>query len=391
MNVLVTGHNGYIGSVLVPMLLAAGHRVVGLDSYLFAACLFGSDVPDVPAWWLDIRDVQPEHLAGFDAVIHLAGLSNDPLADLNPELTNEINYLASVRLARLAKEAGVSRFVFSSSCSIYGAAGDDLVTEEAPCRPLTPYGISKVKAEEKIAALADSRFSPIILRNATAYGVSPRLRGDLVVNNLVGYASTTGTVLLKSDGTAWRPLVHVADIARAFLGMLQAPRERVHNQVFNVGRTEENYRIRDVAALVREIVPGCTVGYAAGASADQRCYRVDCSKLAATLPECVPQWTVRQGIEQLYQAYRQQRLTAEEFLGPRYLRIEYIKQLLSAGYLDETLRWRAGADPQVDHVSATHVHSNNGMPFVRGAGARAVPVAGGDAAGRRAAHGGAAP
>lgn len=391
MNVLVTGHNGYIGSVLVPMLLAAGHRVVGLDSYLFAACLFGSDVPEVPAWRMDIRDVQPEHLAGFDAVIHLAGLSNDPLADLNPELTYEINYLASVRLAQLAKEAGVSRFLFSSSCSVYGAAGDELVTEQTALKPVTAYAVSKVKTEEQIAALADRQFTPIFLRNATAYGVSARLRGDLVVNNLVGYASTTGTVLLKSDGTAWRPLVHVADIARVFLGMLQAPRERVHNQAFNVGRSEENYRIRDVAALVREIVPGCRVAYAAGASADKRCYRVDCSKLATTLPECVPLWTVRQGIEQLYQAYRQQRLTAEEFLGPRYLRIEYIKQLLCAGHLDETLRWRAGADSQVNQVSTTHVHSSNGMPFVRGAGARAVPVAGRDAAGRRAAHGGGAP
>lgn len=386
MNVLVTGHNGYIGSVLVPLLRAAGHRVVGLDSYLFAECTFGHGVPDIPAWRLDIRDVRPEHLAGFDAVIHLAGLSNDPLGDLDPELTDAINHQASVRLARLAREAGVARFLFSSSCSIYGAAGDDIVTEEAPFNPVTPYGVSKVKAEEKIAALADSRFSPVMLRNATAYGVSPRLRGDLVVNNLVGYAVTTGAVLLKSDGMAWRPLVHVEDIARAFLAALHAPRERVHNQAFNVGSTEENYRIREVAELVREMVPGSSVTYTPGASADRRCYRVDCGKLAATLPEGAPVWTVRQGIAQLYRAYREHHLTAEEFLGPRYVRIEQIKRLLRERRLDANLRWRDDAAGQTAEGQSGDVQRGNGMPLLRIGEPGADPLAGNVAAGGRAAH-----
>jgi nucleoside-diphosphate-sugar epimerase len=343
MNVLVTGHNGYIGSILVPMLQAAGHEVLGLDNYLFEDCTFGDDMPDIPSLRMDIRDVEARHLRGFDAIVHLAALSNDPLGDLNPECTYEINHWASVRLAERAKQAGVPRFLYSSSCSLYGAAGEETLTEEAAFNPVTPYGVSKVRAEQEIAPMADASFSPTFLRNATAYGVSPRLRGDLVVNNLVGYAFTTGEVLIKSDGSPWRPLVHIADISRAFLAVLHAPREAVHNQAFNVGQTEENYRVRDLADMVQAVVPGSRVKYAAGASPDLRNYRVDCRKIMRTLPEFQPQWTVRQGIEELYAAYNRHGLTLEEFLSSRYLRIKHVYELQASGKLDSRLCWRSQA------------------------------------------------
>lgn len=340
MHILVTGHTGYIGAVLVPMLLQAGHRVIGLDTDFFAGCDFNCGLADVLAIHKDLRDVTVADLQGFDAVIHLAALSNDPLSDLNPECTYQINHRSSVRLAELAKTAGVRRFLFSSSCSLYGlAAGADFLTEDASFNPVTPYGESKVLVERDVSQLADDNFSPTYLRNSTAYGVSPRLRVDLVVNNLVGFAYTTGEVLIASDGTPWRPLVHVEDICRAFLAALQAPRELVHNQAFNVGRTEENYQIRDVAAMVEESVPGSRVKYAEGGGPDLRCYRVNCDKIAKTLPEFRPQWTVRRGIEQLYLAYKKQALTIEEFTGTRYIRLKHLDSLLSTSRLDPTLRW----------------------------------------------------
>lgn len=342
MKVLLTGIRGYIGSVLGPMLREYGHNVVGLDSDLFEGCDFGR-IDDIPTLRLDLRDVQVEYLAGFDAVLHLAALSNDPLSDLNPELTYAINHRASVRLATLAKQAGVPRFIFSSSCSLYGAAGDDFLDESAAFNPVTAYGESKVLVERDVRPLADERFSPTFLRNATAYGVSPRLRGDLVVNNLVGYACTTGEVLIKSDGTPWRPLVHIRDIAAAFIAVLHAPRELVHNQSFNVGQTGENYRIREIAEMVREVVPGSTVIYAADGGPDLRCYRVDCGKIRRVLKDFQPRWTVRQGVEELYAAYRQHGLTLDELQGARYLRIAHIRQLLASGQLDRSLRRSVGA------------------------------------------------
>ena len=338
MRVLVTGHNGYVGSVLVPHLQRAGFEVHGLDSYLFAACTFGPPTDDVPAFALDLREVERRHLEGFNAVVHLAALSNDPLGDLAPEVTFEINHLASVRLAELARAAGVGRFVFSSSCSLYGAAGEAAITEDAPCHPVTPYGRSKVLVEQDLVALADDRFSPVLLRNATAYGSSPRLRTDLMVNNLVGYALTTGEVLIKSDGTPWRPLIHVEDIASAFLAALVAPRERVHNQAFNVGSNEENYQVRDVAALVAQSVAGSHVSYAADAGPDIRDYRVDFAKIARALPEFRPRWTVRTGIEELIASFRRHRLDAEDFLGGRYSRIQHLRRLQAAGAVDGTMR-----------------------------------------------------
>jgi len=339
MRVLVTGHNGYIGSVMVPILQAAGHTVTGFDTYFYGDCTFGRNTPEIPSLKKDVRNAQLEDLVGFDAIIHLAALSNDPLGNLDRDLTDEINNRASVRLAKLAKQAGVRRFLFSSSCSLYGVAGDAILTEEASFNPVTAYGWSKVHVETEITKLADETFSPTCLRNATAYGVSPRLRIDVVVNNLVGYAVTTGEIFIMSDGTPWRPLVHVEDISQAFLHVLEAPAELVHNQALNVGSTRENYQVRELAEMIRHVVPGSRITYAEGAGPDSRCYRVDCDKLARILPEFRPQWTVRDGIEQLYEAYKTNSLTADEFLGPRYQRIKTIQKLQSEGRLDRNLRW----------------------------------------------------
>lgn len=340
MKVLVTGHRGYIGTTLVPMLEKAGHEVVGLDNYLFEDCLLDTPPPDVPALKMDVRDVPLEKLVGFDCVMHLAGISNDPLGDLNPECTYDINHRASVRLAALSKEAGVPRYIFSSSCSNYGAAGDHMLDEQAAFNPVTPYGESKVKVEVDVAKLADERFSPTFLRNATAYGISAKLRGDLVVNNLTAYAYTTGKVFLKSDGTPWRPLVHIEDISRAFLAVLEAPREKIHNEAFNVGRTEENYRIRDVGDIVQEVVPNSKVTYAADASPDKRNYRVNCDKIRRVLPGFNPVWTVRKGVEECLEAYRAHGITEETFFTSRFLRIKRVKELQDAGKLDADLRFK---------------------------------------------------
>lgn len=340
MRVLVTGHEGYIGTVLVPLLLSAGHEVVGLDSNLFGRCTFCSGVSSIPSIQKDVRDVDLADLDGFDGIIHLAGLSNDPLGDLNPELTYEINHIASVRFAQLAKQAGIQRFVFSSSCSNYGAAGGaDMLTEESPFHPVTPYGVSKVLVEQDVSKLADDRFSPTFLRNATAFGVSPRLRFDLVLNNLVAWAYATGRVHIKSDGTAWRPIVHIEDISRAFLAVLEAPIDIVHNESFNVGRTEDNYQIRDLADIVQATIPNTTIEYASGGSADQRCYRVDCSKIRDRLPAFQPQWDARKGALELHETFRTTNLTVDDFEGERYKRIAHIQKLLSDNELDTTLRW----------------------------------------------------
>lgn len=341
MKVLVTGHRGYIGAVLIQMFQAEGLEVVGLDSNLFSGCTFGENEVTIPEVQKDIRDIELSDLEGFDAIVHLAGLSNDPLGNLDPNLTYEINHVASVRMAKLAKQAGVSRFLFSSSCSNYGAGGDDLLDETSSFNPVTPYGKSKVLVEQDVSKLADSNFSPTFLRNSTVYGVSPLLRFDLVLNNLVAWALTSGQVYLKSDGTPWRPIVHVEDVSRAFLAILRAPRELVHNEAFNVGQSQENYRIRELAEIVKQTVPGCEIEYAENVGPDKRCYRVTCNKIAETLPEFKPQWNARDGAKQLLEAYRKVGLLLEDFEGIRYKRIDHIKALLESGKLNSKLRWNS--------------------------------------------------
>ncbi|MFB6749981.1 NAD-dependent epimerase/dehydratase family protein [Streptomyces sp. NPDC056353] len=340
MRVLLTGHQGYLGTVMAPVLTAAGHEVVGLDAGLFADCVLGPVPDDPPGRRVDLRDITAEHVAGVDAVIHLAALSNDPLGSLAPELTYDINHQASVRLARLARDAGVQRFLYASTCSVYGAAGGgELVTEDAPLRPVTPYAESKVRVEDDLHALSDGDFSPVYMRNATAFGFSPRLRADIVLNNLVGHALLSGEVLVLSDGTPWRPLVHAADIARAFTAALEAPREAVHDRAFNIGSEVNNVTVAEIAEEVAAAVSGSKVVITGETGADPRSYRVDFSRFRAAIPGFDCEWTVKQGALELADAYRKHGLTRESF-EQRFTRLAVLREASAIGAVDDTLRWR---------------------------------------------------
>jgi nucleoside-diphosphate-sugar epimerase len=338
--ILVTGHHGYVGSVLAPALQDAGHDVTGLDCFYYRGCDFGDGTRLAGGLERDARDSAELDLEGFDAVVHLAALSNDPLGDLNSSWTYQINLEAAVSLARRARDAGVGRFVFASSCAMYGAVeGDPLLDEHAPLAPLTPYAESKVAAEQAVRELADDGFGAVSMRCATAYGVSPRLRLDIVLNNLVAWAHTTGAIRLHSDGTSWRPIVHIRDIARACLALLEASPELIRGEAFNIGSAEQNYRIRELAEIVHGRLPACEVTFADGASSDPRSYRVDFSKFASAFPECRFEWTAERGADELASAYDRFGLTHEDLEGDRYIRLNRLKRLLSEGDLDDDLRW----------------------------------------------------
>lgn len=340
MKVLVTGHRGFIGTVMVPMLLEEGFEVTGLDTDLYRFCTYGEEPVDIPAIAKDVRQVEAADIEGFDAIVHLAALSNDPLGNINPDLTYDINYRATVRLAKIARDVGVDRFLFASSCSMYGKAGEEVLDETAEFNPVTPYAKSKVYVERDLSALANEHFSPVFLRNATAYGVSPRIRFDLVINNLVAWAYTTGKILLKSDGTPWRPLVHIEDITQAVICALRAEKSVIHNLAVNVGSNNENYQMKELAQFVRETVPNCEVEYAADAGPDPRSYKVNFDRIHRVFPEFRTRWTARMGVEQCYESYRRIGLSKDDYEGIRYKRIAHIKDLIERGKLSRDLYWQ---------------------------------------------------
>ena len=341
MRVLVTGHKGYIGTVMVPLLQKHGHTVIGIDSDLYRNSTYGTPPAPVEEIIKDVRDIERGDLDGVDAVVSLAALSNDVLGDLNPDVTYEINHQASVRLAGMAQELGIRRYVFASSCSMYGAAGDKVLDESADFNPVTAYATSKVRVERDLSQMATDDFSPTFMRNSTAYGVSPRIRFDVVLNNLSAWAYTTGKVQMKSDGSPWRPIIHIEDISKAVVAVLSAPREKVHNQAFNVGINSENYQIKDLAAMVQETIPDCEISFASDAGPDLRNYRVNFDKYTKTFPDFPLRWNAMEGARSIYDSYRKFGLNKDEYEGPKYKRIAQLKELIRSGQLDDTMRWKS--------------------------------------------------
>jgi nucleoside-diphosphate-sugar epimerase len=338
MRIMVTGHRGYIGPHVVRIVQENGHQAVGLDTGLYRDCSI-SPVPEIPTVDRDIREAEKKDFTGVDAVIHLAGLSNDPLGEFDPQLTYDINCWGAVRVAEAAKAAGVPRFVFASTCSVYGSQGDEMIDETSATNPVTPYARSKLQAEGEIGKLADASFCPVYMRPGTAYGISPMVRFDLVLNNLVAWATATHRVNVKSDGSPWRPLVHVEDIAAAFVAAALAPRDAVFNQPFNLGATDANYRIRELATIVADTVPDSKVEFANIADPDKRSYRVSFAKINKTLGAWRPKWNAVRGAGQIYDTIEALKLNADDFEGARYNRLPHLKMLIKDGYLDSAFRW----------------------------------------------------
>jgi nucleoside-diphosphate-sugar epimerase len=341
MRILATGTNGYVGSVLAQVLGDQGHEVVGVDTGFYADAELYPAESNGKTLRKDIRRLETHDFDGVDAVVHLAELSNDPLGQLLPDITFEINHRGTIRMAQLAKSAGVERFVYASSCSVYGVADQDVVDEESPVNPQTAYAECKTLVERDLQPLADGSFSPTFLRFATAYGASPRMRFDVVLNNLCGLAWTTREIKMESDGTPWRPLVHVRDIAASVGSVLEAPREAIHNEVFNVGAPGANFRIRDIAEIVGDVFPGCEITIGA-TSPDNRSYRVSFEKIHSVLPELRCEWDPRRGAEELLAVFERVDLTEEEFRSRKFTRLKQIEHLLATGAIDESFFWANG-------------------------------------------------
>ncbi len=339
--IIVTGHSGFIGSLMVPLLLEKGYEVVGIDTKYFGKdCEFYPPQNGFTEIIKDTRKIEEKDLEGAYAICHLAALSNDPLGDLDEQLTYDINHLASVEIAKLAKKVGVEKYIYSSSCSLYGIAdGDTALDETAQFNPVTAYAKSKVYSERDIVPMATDDFSVTFMRNATAYGISPKLRLDLVVNNLVGWAITTGQIKIMSDGTPWRPLVHAEDIARAFIAVIEAPKEVVNRQSYNVGQSAENFQIKDIAKMVGEVVPGCSVVITGEHGSDSRSYRVNFDKIARELPNFKPQWTLKKGIEEVYEAYKKYGMDSDKFNGRYFIRLKQLQYHIENNHLNEKLFW----------------------------------------------------
>lgn len=339
MKILVTGTEGYLGSLLAPLLMERGHDVIGVDTgYYKAGWLYNATDRAPQTLSKDIRQLQIEDFQGVEAVVHMAELSNDPAGQLAPHITYEINHQGSLHIARLAKAAGVERFVYTSSCSVYGLTSEDFVDETSPVNPQTAYAMCKTLVERDVRPMADDRFSPTFLRNATAYGASPRMRFDIVLNNLAGHAWTSGEIKMTSDGTPWRPLVHALDIAKAIICTLEAPRDVVHDQIFNVGDTAHNYQVRQVAQVVAEAFPGCQLSFG-NSDGDNRSYRVSFEKINHMLPGFACEWDARRGAQQLYEVFKAIDMEAETFSFRGFTRLKQLQYLLATQQLNTAFFW----------------------------------------------------